>query len=123
MIQFLDDKSINLIIRDAKNDGRAAMKIMRDHFIGSTKPRLISMWCELTALRLSPTEDVTEYLLRAERCCTRLREAGQTIEESMLIAMVVKGLPNEYLPFTTFIMQQCCGVLGRGNPLAAYTNN
>ena len=48
LVQVLDDKSINLILRDAKNDGRAAISILREHFIGYTKPRVISMWCELT---------------------------------------------------------------------------
>ena len=32
LVQFLDDKSVNLIIRDARNDGRKALKILRDHF-------------------------------------------------------------------------------------------
>ena len=94
LVQVLDDKSINLILRDAKNNGRAAIRILREHFIGSTKPRIIYMWCELTSLKLSPTEDITEYVQRAKKCTSRLWEAKQTIEESMLIAMVVNG------PFT-----------------------
>ena len=31
LIQFLDDRSLCLIMRDAKNDGRKALKLLRSH--------------------------------------------------------------------------------------------
>ena len=34
LMQFLDDKSISLVIRDAKDDGREALKILREHYVG-----------------------------------------------------------------------------------------
>ena len=40
----LDDKSLSLIIRDARNDGRAALKILKDHYIGTSKPRIIGLY-------------------------------------------------------------------------------
>ena len=76
LIQFLDNKSVHLIIRDAKNDGRAALNILRDHYKGSSKPLIIAMYSELTSLKLSAHETVTEYLLRAETCKARLTDAG-----------------------------------------------
>ena len=112
LVQFLDDKSISLIIRDANNDGRGALKILRDHYIGSTKPRIISMYYELTSLHLSPTESVTEYLIRAENYVARLKEAGEKVSESLLIAMLVKGLPETYRSFSTLIMQQGIDEMG-----------
>lgn len=33
LVQVLDDRSLSLIIRDAKNDGRAAIKILRQHYL------------------------------------------------------------------------------------------
>ena len=38
LVQFLDDRSLGLIMRDAKNDGRKAMKILQSHYAGSGKP-------------------------------------------------------------------------------------
>ncbi|GFS13107.1 zinc knuckle [Elysia marginata] len=32
LVQVLDDRSLSLIIRDAENDGRSAMKILRGHY-------------------------------------------------------------------------------------------
>ncbi|KAJ8029524.1 hypothetical protein HOLleu_28937 [Holothuria leucospilota] len=42
MIQFLDDRGLSLVMRDAVDDGRAALKILRDHYAGSSKPLIIS---------------------------------------------------------------------------------
>ena len=66
LLQFLDDQALKLIIRDAKNNGRHSLQILRDHYLGSTKPRVISMYCDLTSLKLGSAESVTEYSLRAE---------------------------------------------------------
>ena len=34
LVQCLDDRSLTLIIRDAKNDGKKALKVQRQHYIG-----------------------------------------------------------------------------------------
>ena len=106
LVQFLDDKSVSLILRDAKNDGRAALKILRDHYKGSSKPRIISMYSELTSLKLSSNETVTEYLLRAETCVARLKETGEIVSDGLLIAMALKGLPQSFSAFSSVICQQ-----------------
>ena len=48
LVQLLDDRSLSLIIREAKNDGVAALAILREYYIGSSKPRIISLYTELT---------------------------------------------------------------------------
>ena len=50
LIQFLDDKSLALVMRDAQDDGRKALKILRAHYTGTGKPRVISLYMELTSL-------------------------------------------------------------------------
>ena len=66
LVQFLDDISLSLIIRDAPNDGKKALNILRDHYLGSSKPRIISLYGELTSLKMGAEESATEYILRAE---------------------------------------------------------
>ena len=51
LIQFLDDKSLSLIMREASGDGREALRILRDHYAGKGKPRIISLYNELTSLK------------------------------------------------------------------------
>ena len=41
--QFLEDKSLSLVMRDAANDGRKALGILREHYAGTSKPRIISL--------------------------------------------------------------------------------
>ena len=42
--QLLDDRSLSLIIRDAKDDGKKALGILREHYLGRSKPRIISVY-------------------------------------------------------------------------------
>jgi len=51
LIQFLDDKSLSLVMRDARDDGREAIQILRAHYAGSGKPQIISLYTELTSLQ------------------------------------------------------------------------
>lgn len=56
LIQFLDDKSLSLVMRDAADNGRGALKIWRDYYAGKGKPRVISLCTELTSLKKLSTE-------------------------------------------------------------------
>ena len=103
MVQFLDDKSLNLIIRDATDKGREAYKILEEHYLGTSKPRIIALYCELTPLKMGSNDTVTDYVLRAETAASRLKQAGETISDALLIAMVLKGLPASYKAFSTII--------------------
>ena len=37
LIQFLDDKSLSLVMRDAADDGREALQILRNYYQGRGK--------------------------------------------------------------------------------------
>ena len=106
LVQCLDDRSLTLIIRDAKNDGKKALKVLRQHYIGESKPRIISLYTALTCLIKKDDETVTDYVLRAETAATFLKNAGETISDSLLIAMILKGLPECFKTFSTVITQK-----------------
>ena len=44
LVQCLDDRSLSLIIRDADNDGRKALEILREHYLSKGKPKVISLY-------------------------------------------------------------------------------
>ena len=106
LVQCLDDRSLSLILRDAKDDGRKALKILREHYLGLGKPRIIALYTELTSLKMGSEESVTDYVIRAETAASSLKTAGETVSDSLLIAMSLKGLPPEYKTFSTVITQK-----------------
>ena len=107
LIQTLDDRSLTLIIRDAANDGRKALAILREHYRSKGKPRIITLYTELTSLKMAGDENITDYVLRAETAAVSLKTAGETISDSLLIAMILKGLPQtRFKPFSTVVTQK-----------------
>ena len=53
-------------------------------------------------LKMTTDENVIDYMLRAETAATSLKSAGETISDSLLIAMILKGPPQaQYKPFSS----------------------
>ena len=62
LIQYLDNTSLGLIMREANGDGRKAMKLLKAHYAGKDNVRLISLWTELTSLEKLSSESITDYI-------------------------------------------------------------
>src|SRR6218665_1262650 len=89
LIQCLDDRSLSLVKRNARDNGKKALEIMREHYLGKSKPKIISLYTELTTLSKSEDETVTDYMLRAETAASSLKTAGEVVSDSLLIAMIL----------------------------------
>ena len=87
-------------MRDARDDGREAFRILREHYAGSEKPRVITSYNQLTILKKSNSETMTDYILRAETVANALKTAEKHVSDALLVAMVLKGLPpDDYKAF------------------------
>ena len=63
LIQLLDDRSIALILRDAADKGKETLDILRNYYLGTSKPRVISLYKKLTTLRLAGDEELIDYII------------------------------------------------------------
>ena len=61
LIQCLDDRSLSLVVRYAKDEGRKALQILRNHYMGKSKPRVLALYTELTSLPKRHAESITDY--------------------------------------------------------------
>ena len=77
LIQYLDDKSLSLVMRDARDNGRKALAILREHYLSKEKPEVISLSTELTFLR-SESEYITDYIIRTENIFNALKKSRRS---------------------------------------------
>ena len=94
-----------IVMREAVDDGSKALKILRSHYASQGKPRIIALYTELTSLKMESGETVTGYIIRAEKTVTSLRNAKEVISDGLIIAMILKGLPESYKPFAIHTTQ------------------
>ena len=103
LANLLDERSLCLVMNDAHDDGRRALEILREHYAGYGEQRVMALYSTLTALHMEDNEDVTGYVIRAEKTATALRTTGEMVSDRLLNAMVMKGLPPSFESFTTNI--------------------
>ena len=107
LIQLLNDRSLALIMRDAKDDGKKALQILKEHKMSQGKPKVIALYAELTTLEKGrELESRTDYVIRAEAAAAALNHSGETIGDSLLIAMILKGLSSSFNSFKTVVTQK-----------------
>ena len=102
MVQSLDKRSIMMLKSECKGDGPEAWKRLQAHFSSSVTPRVMNLLEQLTSLSLNPSEEMTDYLIRAETLSSSLEVAGEKISEKLLVSVVLKGLPDSFEYFHNF---------------------
>ena len=106
LIQYMGDKSLSVIIRDTSDNERKALKLLMEHHFSKGKQKVISLYTELTSSRRLKSESIRDYIIGAENISTALKEAGESIIDGHLIAMVLKRLPPNFNPFTRVMSQK-----------------
>ena len=103
LVQFPDDKGLSLILREAADNERKSLNILRGHYAGKRKPGVISLYTQLTSFKNGTNENVTDYVIRTETILTATRNAGQTVDDALITTMILKGLPRHLNPFSIYV--------------------
>ncbi|KAL6461003.1 hypothetical protein MHYP_G00309690 [Metynnis hypsauchen] len=101
----LDDNTLTLIVYEAPDDGKKSLAILRRHFESEEKPRIVGLYTELTNVLMADGEALADYLARVEKIVAALKRAKETLSDALLIAMVLKGLTDDYSPFSVHVTQ------------------
>lgn len=75
------------MVRQVNDDERKALQVLREHYQGKGKPRIIVLYTELTSLQMTEDSGTTDYIIRAESLATSLRTASKVISDGLLVAM------------------------------------
>lgn len=54
---------------------------------------------------MTEKESVTDYIIRAENIIAALRDAGETMSDGLIIAMILAGLPDSFKPLAIHVTQ------------------
>ena len=99
IVQHLDNRSLSLVMREAADDGQKALAILREHYAGAGESRIMSLYATISTLQMKSSENLTDYIIRAEDAATALKTAGEEVKERCLMSMIANGLPQQYKPF------------------------
>ena len=69
------------------------------------KTRIVGLYSELTNMLMADGEELADYLARFEKIVVALNRAKETLSDALLVAMVLKGLTDEYNPFSVHLTQ------------------
>jgi hypothetical protein len=70
------------------------------------KPKVTSLYTELTTLSKGEAKSVTDCMLKAEAAVAALKNAGEEVGDALLMAMILKELPQEFRAFNMVITQK-----------------
>ena len=52
------------------------------------------------------SKSITDHVIRAQNAATALNAADEVVSDSLLVAIVAKGVPDDYTPFLAVITQK-----------------
>ena len=102
------ERSLSLVMRDAKDNVGEALRKLRAHYNGSGKPRIITLYNQLTTLKISYSESITDYIIRDGKTATVFDAAVEMVRDSLLVATAVNytSFPDSHTPSVAVITQE-----------------
>ena len=108
LVGYLGERSSSLVMRNVKVNAGEALRKLRAHYTGSSKPRIITWYNQLTTLKISYSESISDYSIRDGKTATALDVADETVSDPLLVTILSNYIPfpDNYTPFVAIITQQ-----------------
>ena len=94
-IETLDKKTGKLIIREAKDDGYKALRVIKDHHVGCVKNNGMLALFELVTIAMKPDQTLTDYQIKLKELNAEVKESKFTMDEINVVCGMI-GLPEKY---------------------------
>ena len=101
----LDRVSHGLIKREAKDDGVAALKLLRKHYLRETQHRTYALWRGFINSKMDG-KNATTYLASIDETVAALKESGETISDGLIVVCTLDGLTKNYSNFVDIANQR-----------------
>lgn len=79
MVHLFDNKSLSLIRRDAPNDGRKALNILKEYYVGKGRTRVINLCSVLSSVQRTSDDRIRDYIIKADTAVTALQSAVEVL--------------------------------------------
>ena len=103
LIQYLDDKNPVISNKRCTRKLKKSLNNIKVTLFAKTKAESYFPLYRSNILWKLESESITDYIIRTENISKTIKEAGGVVSNKLLIAMVLKGLPSNFKPFTTVI--------------------
>lgn len=80
--------------------------MLREHYSGKGKPRIINLFTSLTKLHMKESESVRDYIIKVENIIMALKYAGEVMSDGLIVAMVLNGLPDSFKLLAVHVTQK-----------------
>ena len=81
------------------------MTVPWEHYAGRSKPKLIVLYHQLPTLKKKEFESATEFIIRVKSAAIALKAVNKNMRDVLLVAMVLKGLLEEFKPLIVNVTQ------------------
>ena len=94
LVNAINDDSFKLIFTDAKNDGKKALEILSDRYLGSKSDLEVELLTELFDVKIQCNEDHTKFVSRIDLIKSQLESNNIKLPDKAFTVLALRGLTD-----------------------------
>ena len=104
LVNAIDDESFKLIFTEAKDDGKKALEILSDRYLGSKSDLEVELLTELFDVKIHNNEDHIKFINRIDLIKSQLESNNIKLPDKAFTVLALRGLAgNKYEQFRSSV--------------------